>query len=60
MDSHYNVVVMEKEGNQINVFEVFFNYSIELLEIVLDGRAFHYLAVVVEKLFANVLDECLI
>ena len=36
------------------------NDSIELLEIMSDGRAFHYLAVVGKKLFPKVLDECLI
>ena len=36
------------------------NDSIELLEIMFDGREFHSLAVVGGKLFPNVLDECLI
>ena len=34
------------------------NDSIELLEIMSDGRAFHSLAVVGGKLFPKVLDEC--
>ena len=36
----------------------FFNYSIELLEKMFDGRAFHSLAVVGKQLFPNVLDKC--
>ena len=35
---------------------IFLNDSIELLEIMSDGRAFHSLAVVGKKLFPNVLD----
>ena len=42
------------------IFVHFFKDSIELLEIMFDGRAFHFLAVVGKKLFPNVLDECLI
>ena len=38
----------------------FFNDSIELLDIMSDGRAFHSLVVVGKKLFPSVLDECLI
>ena len=38
----------------------FLNDSIELLEIMFDGRAFNSLAVVGTKLCPNVLDECLI
>ena len=38
----------------------FLNDSIELLEIMFDCRELHYLAVVGEKLFPNVWDECLI
>ena len=34
--------------------------TIELLEIMFDGRAFHYLAVVGKKMFPNVFDGCLI
>ena len=44
-------------------FYFFSNDSIDLLEIMFDGRAFHSLAVpgvVGEKLFPNVLAECLI
>ena len=37
----------------------FFNDSSELLEIMFDGGAFYSLAVFGEKLFPNVLDECL-
>ena len=44
------------------IVSFFLNDSIELLEIMSDGRAFHSLAVclVGKKLFPNVLDECLI
>ena len=43
------------------LLKFFWNDSIELLEIMFDGRAFHSLAVVWRtNLFPNVLDECLI
>ena len=36
----------------------FFNDSSDLLEIMFDGRAFHYLVVNWKKIFPNVLNEC--
>ena len=46
--------------NGLSDIYIFLNDSIELLEIMFDGRAFHSLAVVGKKLFPNVFDECLI
>ena len=36
---------------------IFLNDSIELLEIMFDGRAFHFFSCSWEKLFPNVLDK---
>ena len=46
-------------GNSQSVI-FFLNYSSEMLEMMVDVRAFHYFVVIVNNILPNVLDDCLI